>query len=81
MPRHFLRDDDLSPAEQAQVLDLAKAMKADRHGYRPLAGPQTVALLFDKPSLRTRLSFGVGVSELGGARFAEGKSVSESLII
>jgi len=32
MPRHFLRDDDLSPAEQAEVLDRADAMKADRFG-------------------------------------------------
>ena len=66
MPRHFLRDDDLTPAEQAEVLDLAKAMKADRQAFRPLAGPKTVALLFDKPSLRTRVSFAVGVAELGG---------------
>ena len=66
MTRHFLRDDDLSPAEQAQVLELAKAMKADRLARRPLAGPKTVALLFDKPSLRTRVSFTVGVAELGG---------------
>ena len=65
-PRHFLRDDDLSPAEQAEVLDLADAMKADRFGYRPLAGPRTVAVLFDKPSLRTRVSFAVGIAELGG---------------
>jgi ornithine carbamoyltransferase len=66
MPRHFLRDDDLAPAEQAEVLELAKAMKADRQGFRPLAGPKAVALLFDKPSLRTRVSFTVGVGELGG---------------
>ena len=66
MPRHFLRDDDLSPAEQAEVLDLAAAMKADRFGYRPLAGPRTVAVLFDKPSTRTRISFSVGIAELGG---------------
>ena len=66
MPRHFLRDDDLTPAEQAEVLDLARVMKADRHGRRPLAGPKAVALLFDKPSLRTRVSFTVGVAELGG---------------
>jgi ornithine carbamoyltransferase len=64
--RHFLRDDDLSPAEQAAVLDLADAMKADRFGYRPLAGPKTVAVLFDKPSTRTRISFAVGIAELGG---------------
>jgi ornithine carbamoyltransferase len=65
-PRHFLRDDDLSPAEQAEVLSLARAMKADRFGYRPLAGPRAVAVLFDKPSLRTRVSFTVGIAELGG---------------
>ena len=65
-PRHFLRDDDLSPAEQAGVLDLADAMKKDRLGYRPLAGPRTVAVLFDKPSTRTRISFSVGIAELGG---------------
>jgi ornithine carbamoyltransferase len=66
MPRHFLRDDDLAPAEQAEVLGLARAMKADRQSFRSLAGPRAVALLFDKPSLRTRVSFTVGVAELGG---------------
>jgi ornithine carbamoyltransferase len=66
MPRHFLRDDDLSPAEQAGVLGLAAAMKSDRFGYRPLAGPRTVAVLFDKPSTRTRISFSAGIAELGG---------------
>jgi ornithine carbamoyltransferase len=64
--RHFLRDDDLAPAEQAEVLALAAAMKADRFGHRPLAGPRAVAVLFDKPSLRTRVSFTVGIAELGG---------------
>ena len=64
--RHFLRDDDLSPAEQAEVLDLAALMKKDRYGYRPFEGPRTVAVLFDKPSTRTRVSFAVGVGELGG---------------
>ncbi|MFD0774178.1 ornithine carbamoyltransferase, partial [Streptomonospora algeriensis] len=64
--RHFLRDDDLTAAEQAAVLDLADAMKKDPYAYRPLEGPRSVALLFDKPSTRTRVSFAVGVSELGG---------------
>ncbi|GAA4918601.1 ornithine carbamoyltransferase [Streptomonospora salina] len=64
--RHFLRDDDLTPAEQAAVLDLADAMKKAPYAHRPLEGPRTVALLFDKPSTRTRVSFAVGVSELGG---------------
>ena len=62
MTRHFLRDDDLSPAEQAEVLDLAAAMKVDRYGHRPLAGPRSVAVLFDKPSLRTRMSFDAGIA-------------------
>jgi ornithine carbamoyltransferase len=66
MPRHFLRDDDLSPAEQGAVLDLAEAMKKDGFGYQTLAGPRAVAVLFDKPSLRTRVSFSVGIAELGG---------------
>jgi ornithine carbamoyltransferase len=64
--RHFLRDDDLSPAEQSAVLDLAAAMKTDRFGYRPLDGPRSVAVFFDKVSLRTRLSFETGIPELGG---------------
>jgi ornithine carbamoyltransferase len=64
--RHFLRDDDLSPAEQAAVLDLAATMKADRFAHRPLAGPRSVAVFFDKVSLRTRLSFEAGIAELGG---------------
>ena len=66
MPRHFLRDDDLTPDELGEVLDLADAMKAAPHQHRPLAGPACVALIFDKPTLRTQLSFSVGVAELGG---------------
>jgi ornithine carbamoyltransferase len=64
--RHFLRDDDLAPAEQAAVLDLADQMKKDRYSVKPLAGPRAVAVLFDKQSLRTRVSFSVGIAELGG---------------
>ncbi|GAB3450968.1 ornithine carbamoyltransferase [Streptomonospora sediminis] len=64
--RHFLRDDDLTPAEQTAVLDLADAMKKDPFAHRPLEGPRSVALLFDKPSTRTRVSFAAGVAELGG---------------
>jgi ornithine carbamoyltransferase len=64
--RHFLRDDDLTPDELAEVLDLAAVLKDDRFAERPLAGPKGVALLFDKPTLRTQLSFSVGVAELGG---------------
>ncbi|MEV5822227.1 ornithine carbamoyltransferase [Micromonospora harpali] len=66
MTRHLLRDDDLSPAEQATVLDLAARMKAERFAHKPLAGPRSVAVLFDKQSLRTRISFDAGIAELGG---------------
>ncbi|HST49248.1 ornithine carbamoyltransferase [Jatrophihabitans sp.] len=66
MPRHFLRDDDLSPDELVEVLDLADELKADRFSRRPLAGPRAVAVMFDKPSTRTRVSFSVGIAELGG---------------
>ena len=66
MTRHFLRDDDLSPAEQAEVLALAKKLKADRHAARPFEGPRAVGIIFDKPTLRTQASFTAGVAELGG---------------
>ncbi|HEX5994896.1 MAG TPA: ornithine carbamoyltransferase [Jiangellales bacterium] len=66
MVRHFLRDDDLSSAEQLEVLDLAETMKIDRWAVQPLAGPRAVAVIFDKPSTRTRVSFAVGIAELGG---------------
>ena len=67
MTRHFLRDDDLSPAEQSEILDLADALKRERWGRRPLEGPQTVAVIFDKSSTRTRVSFAVGIADLGGS--------------
>ena len=66
MTRHFLRDDDLSPDEQARVLALAAELKAAPHDARPLAGPQTVAMIFDKQTLRTQASFAAGIAELGG---------------
>ncbi len=66
MTRHFLRDDDLTQAEQSEILDLAAQIKADRWGRKPLAGPQTVAVIFDKSSTRTRVSFAVGIADLGG---------------
>jgi ornithine carbamoyltransferase len=64
--RHFLRDDDLSHGEQAALIDRAIAMKANPFGHQILAGPKTVAMIFDKPSTRTRVSFSVGVAQLGG---------------
>ena len=66
MPRHFLADDDLTPAEQAEVLALAAEMKREPYKHRPLEGPQSVAVLFDKTSTRTRFSFDTGIAQLGG---------------
>jgi ornithine carbamoyltransferase len=66
MTRHFLRDDDLTPAEQAEVLALAAELKAAPYDAKPLAGPRTVAMIFDKPTLRTQSSFAAGIAELGG---------------
>jgi len=66
MTRHFLRDDDLSPAEQAEVLGLAASLKAAPYAAKPLGGPVTVACIYDKPTLRTQASFSAGIAELGG---------------
>jgi len=66
MTRHFLRDDDLSPAEQARVLDLAAELKHKPYDSKPLIGPKTVAMIFDKQTLRTQASFAAGIAELGG---------------
>jgi ornithine carbamoyltransferase len=66
MTRHFLRDDDITAAEQAEILELAIELKKDRWAQKPLAGPQTVAVIFDKSSTRTRVSFAVGIADLGG---------------
>ena len=68
--RHFLKDTDLTPAEQAEVLDLAVRMKAAPYSVQPYAaegsGRKTVAVIFDKTSTRTRVSFAAGVADMGG---------------
>jgi ornithine carbamoyltransferase len=75
MTRHFLRDDDLTPAEQAEVLRLAAELKKDPFSRRPLEGPRGVAVIFDKNSTRTRFSFEVGIAQLGGhAVVVDGRS-------
>ncbi|MGY1609215.1 MULTISPECIES: ornithine carbamoyltransferase [unclassified Geodermatophilus] len=73
MTRHLTRDDDLTPDEQAEVLALAAELKRTRHTdaaptplRAPNGVPRAVAVVFDKPSTRTRVSFSVGVAELGG---------------
>jgi ornithine carbamoyltransferase len=75
--RHFLKDDDLSPAEQEHVLSLSPS---------PITG-KAVAVIFEKPSLRTRVSFEVGISQLGGfpvivdarsTHFGRGESMADA---
>jgi ornithine carbamoyltransferase len=66
MVRHFLKDDDITPAEQAAIIRRAIELKKSPYSLRPFEGPKTVALIFDKTSTRTRVSFAVGVADLGG---------------
>jgi ornithine carbamoyltransferase len=65
-PRHFLIDDDLTPGEVTSILYQAVHLKKDRFALRPLDGPRSVAVVFDKQSTRTRVSFETGIAELGG---------------
>jgi ornithine carbamoyltransferase len=65
MAKHFLTGQELTAAQQSRLLDRAIELKADRLSSRALQG-RSVALVFDKPSTRTRVSFDVGVHELGG---------------
>ncbi|MDR1447399.1 MAG: ornithine carbamoyltransferase [Candidatus Ancillula sp.] len=64
--RHFLRDDDLSPEEYSEVLELALHFKENLFYRRTFEGPKSVAIIFDKNSTRTRASFATGVAQLGG---------------
>jgi ornithine carbamoyltransferase len=75
MIRHFMRDDDLSPQEQAEVLALAAEVKKAPMSRRPLEGPRGVAVIFEKNSTRTRFSFEMGIAQLGGhAVVVDGRS-------
>jgi len=67
MTRHFLKDDDISALEQAEILRLALKLKKDPYSAKPFSGPKTVAVIFDKTSTRTRVSFAVGIADLGGS--------------
>jgi ornithine carbamoyltransferase len=66
VPRHFLTGEELTSEELGALLDRAIELKADRRASSALAGA-SVALVFDRPSTRTRISFEVGVQELGGS--------------
>ncbi|MFI6869816.1 ornithine carbamoyltransferase [Nocardia sp. NPDC050406] len=64
--RHFLRDDDVTPAEQAEILAIAAELKKAPLSRKPLEGPRGVAVMFEKNSTRTRFSFEMGIAQLGG---------------
>ena len=75
MVKHFLRDDDLTPAQQAEVLELAAILKKDPFARRPLEGPRGVGVIFEKNSTRTRFSFEMGIAQMGGhAVVVDGRS-------
>jgi ornithine carbamoyltransferase len=78
MPRHFIDLWDLSPDEACRLIAHSLELKeADRHGNRPILLPgRTLGLLFEKPSLRTRVSFQAAINRLGGnAIFLRGEDV------
>jgi len=89
-PRHFIVGTELTRAELEAVIERAVELKrAGPAGARPLAD-RTVALLFEKPSTRTRVSFQVGISQLGGhglllrseeLQLARGESVKDTALV
>ncbi|MGC0364269.1 ornithine carbamoyltransferase [Rhodococcus sp. 27YEA15] len=73
--KHFLRDDDLTPVQQAEVLALAAELKKNPFSRRPLEGPRGVGVIFEKNSTRTRFSFEMGIAQMGGhAVVVDGRS-------
>jgi len=65
-PRHFLDLDELDPGTLRAILDLAGELKADGAAERPRLAGKSVAMIFDKPSTRTRVSFELAIKRLGG---------------
>ena len=89
MTRHFLTGEELTSAELGSLLDRAAELKADRLCSRALEG-MSVALWFERPSTRTRVSFEVGVAELGGhpvvlradeLQLSRGESVRDTALV
>jgi ornithine carbamoyltransferase len=66
MTRHLLSSDDLTPVQQASIIARAVHVKKDRREHARSLEGRSVAMLFEKPSTRTRVSFEVAISELGG---------------
>ena len=89
MTRHFLTGEELTSDELERLLDRAVELKADRHASQALSG-RSVALIFEKPSTRTRISFEVGINELGGhavvlregeMQLSRGESVRDTALV
>src|SRR5579862_8737151 len=89
MPRHFLTGTEITRAQLASLLERAAALKADPLSSQALHGA-SVALLFAKPSTRTRLSFEAGIHELGGhaivlrsedMQLARGESLRDTALV
>jgi ornithine carbamoyltransferase len=89
VPRHFLTGEEITADELGRLLERALELKADRNGARTLEG-RSVALVFEKPSTRTRFSFEVGVRELGGnpivaregeMQLSRGESVRDTALV
>jgi ornithine carbamoyltransferase len=89
VPRHFLTGEELTSSELESLLGRAAELKADRVASNALAG-RSVALIFERPSTRTRISFEVGVSELGGhpvvlregeMQLSRGESLSDTALV
>ena len=64
--QHLLKDSDLSKAQIEALLALGKAVKADPKKYSQALAGKSVVTLFEKPSLRTRVTFDIGIAKLGG---------------
>lgn len=66
MVRHFIRDDDITWEEQAEILAMARELKTNPAGFRQKLAGKTLGMLFSKSSTRTRVSFEAGMIQLGG---------------
>jgi len=89
LTRHFLTGEELTRDELLALIERAIELKADRSSSRALQG-KSVALVFERPSTRTRVSFEVGVNELGGSpvvlregelQLSRGESVRDTALV
>jgi ornithine carbamoyltransferase len=72
--RHLTSIHELSPDDFHEILALSREVKAHRERYRAALAGKTLAMIFQKPSTRTRVSFQVGIEQLGGSGFSLGQN-------